>query len=245
MRTDKNRVFRWLLVVIPLCILISLSLGWVSSGFADFQGWSSYLAVFVCMGAIAGLAWVSIRSEFPPKWLLTLTILAAVLRLALGVFWFLALPEWGYDNEVQQAGYVMRDPFERDTDAWELAQSDQSLSVAFQGSAYDQYGGLLYLSALVYRYFGIDSHQPLLIVVVTATFSALAVLYTWAFARRQWGEKVALLAAWFIALYQRRCYSVVPKCARPSRSPLRSLACISCTVSGAYRDGFSLPSLLG
>jgi hypothetical protein len=168
----------------------------------------------------------SIRSDNPPHWLLTLTVAAALLRLALGVFWFLALPEWGYDNEVQQAGYVMRDPYERDTDAWEFAQSEDPLSVAFEGTAFDQYGGLLYLSALVYRHVGADVHQPLLLVVITAAFSALAVLYTWGFAQRQWGKKVAKLAAWFIALY--------PEAMLLGSAQMREAFTVTLAVAGLY-----------
>jgi hypothetical protein len=217
---------RWLYLSLSLVILLALGLGWVSSGFSGLQGWSSFLILILLMVGVGALAWYSIRSDSPPKWLLALTVAAAVLRLALGVFWFLALPEWGYDNEVQQAGYVMRDPYERDTDAWELAQSKERLSVAFEGTAFDQYGGLLYLSALVYRYVGVGIHQPLLLVVVTAAFSALAVLYTWGFAQRQWGEKVARLAAWFIALY--------PEAMLLGSAQMREAFTVTLAVAGLY-----------
>jgi hypothetical protein len=226
MTVNKFLKSRWLLIALPLVILSSLGLGWVSSGYSGIQGWFSFLAVFLLMGGVVGLAWLSIQQDNPAKWLLTITILAAVLRLTLGVFWFLALPEWGYENEVQQAGYVMRDPFERDTDAWELAQSDRSLNVAFQGTAYDQYGGLLYLSAFVYRVLGAETHQPLLIIVVTATFSALAVIYVWAFAYRQWGEKVAALSAWFMVLY--------PEAMLLGSAQMREAFTVTLAVAGVY-----------
>jgi 4-amino-4-deoxy-L-arabinose transferase-like glycosyltransferase len=38
-------------------------------------------------------------------------------------------------------------------------------------------------------------------IVFTASFSALAVLFIWAFARRLWGGKIARLAAWILALF--------------------------------------------
>ncbi len=57
------------------------------------------------------------------------------------------------------------------------------------------------MSAFVYRYFGSLYHQPLLMVVLAAACSALAVLFTWAFARRVWGEKVATITAWALFLY--------------------------------------------
>jgi 4-amino-4-deoxy-L-arabinose transferase-like glycosyltransferase len=38
-------------------------------------------------------------------------------------------------------------------------------------------------------------------IVLTASFSSLAILFTWAFARRLWNERVAGLAAWVLALF--------------------------------------------
>jgi 4-amino-4-deoxy-L-arabinose transferase-like glycosyltransferase len=96
----------------------------------------------------------------------------------------------------------MADAQARDTAAWELAQSGNSLTQAFSGyRQVDQYGGMLYVSAFVYRYSGGESHQPLLIIVLTASFSALAILFTWAFAQRAWGERVAQIVAWILALF--------------------------------------------
>ena len=148
------------------------------------------------------LAWRALRLDKPPRWLLYLTIGAAFLRLALGVLWFVALPVGGYDTDVQNAGYVMEDAYNRDHAAFELAESSQPLIAAFCGySATDQYGGLLFLSAAIYRYLGGGEHQPLLVLALAATVSGLAVVFTWAFARRGWGERVAFLASWGLALY--------------------------------------------
>jgi hypothetical protein len=76
------------------------------------------------------------------------------------------------------------------------------LSVAFDDySPHDQYGGLLYLSAAVYRYLGGDTHQPLLMVVLSASVSGLAVALGWALVRRAWGDPAAAWTAWGVALY--------------------------------------------
>ncbi|MEX2160752.1 MAG: glycosyltransferase family 39 protein [Anaerolineales bacterium] len=148
------------------------------------------------------VTWRIFRSEEPPTWLLGLVIGAALLRLALGVVWLLALPSAGYDTDVQQAGYVMEDAYNRDVAAWDLARSDQPLLSSFQGaSSTDQYGGLLFISAAIYRYVGGPTHQPLLVLTLAAAVSGLAVAFTWAFSRRVWGEQVAHLAAWGLALY--------------------------------------------
>jgi len=190
------------LVVLGSLLALSFILAWVSSSFKAISSWPSFAAVLIFCVLIFWLTWLALQQEKPPRWLLYLTIGAALFRLALGVVWFVALPAGGYDTEVQNAGYVMEDAFNRDRAAFELAQSDQPLIDAFRGySVTDQYGGLLFLSAGIYRYIGGAEHQPLLVLMLAAEVSGLAVAFTWAFARRAWGERVALLAAWGLALY--------------------------------------------
>ena len=181
---------------------LALLLTWISTHFTSLQGWSAFLLVeLLCLGLGWG-AFRLVRSESPPSWLFVLTLGAGLLRLALGVLWFMILPAYGYPTPVQQAGYVMDDAYQRDQAAWELAQSGSSLGSAFGGyPAADQYGGLLFLSAAIYRLSGILYHAPLLIVVLAAALAALSVPLTWAFTRRLWQEPAAKLAAWGIALY--------------------------------------------
>ncbi|MEX2144522.1 MAG: glycosyltransferase family 39 protein [Anaerolineales bacterium] len=183
-------------------LLPSFVLAWISSRFTAISGWPSFFAILIVCAVLYWLAWRTLRAEPLPRWLLWLTLIAALLRLALGVVWFIALPAGGYETEVQQAGYVMEDAYNRDQAAWELAQSDQPLLVSFQGySSTDQYGGLLFMSAAAYRYLGGTEHQPLLVLSLAASFSSLAIPFTWAFGRRVFGGKVALGAAWGLALY--------------------------------------------
>jgi 4-amino-4-deoxy-L-arabinose transferase-like glycosyltransferase len=181
---------------------VAVLLAWVSSGFESVAEWFSFLVILLLAG---GLLYGSLRytsSASPPSWLTGLVVGAALLRLAAGVFWFLALPAWGYETPVEQAGYVMEDAYQRDRAAWELAQSGEPLWAAFTtNQSSDQYGGILFISALIYRYLGGSEHMPLLMVVVTATFSALAVLFTWSVAARLWDGRVAALASWGLALY--------------------------------------------
>ena len=193
------------IVVISIALILpSLGLAWVSSGFESLQGWGAFLAVSL-LGA--GLIYGCLRAtqkESVPRWLIWLLLGAAALRLILGIFWFIALPLWGYNSEAEVAGYVMADAHQRDTAAWGLSQSNQPLSDAFDDyRSVDQYGGLLFFSAFIYRYLGgnADAHQPLAIIVLTAAVSSLAILFTWAFIQRLWGERAAKVAAWMLALY--------------------------------------------
>ncbi len=182
---------------------LALLLAWVSTRFQSFQGWASFLAALVLSAGLFLGVWFSLRTERLPRWLAGLVVGAVLLRLAAGALWYSVLPVWGYASPAEQGGYVMADASERDRTAWDLAQSEKPLLRAFEGSYHkaDQYGGLLFLSAALYRTLGGALHQPLLMVVVTALFSSLAVLFAWAFARRAWGETAACLTAWGLALY--------------------------------------------
>lgn len=182
--------------------LLALLLAWVSADFSSAAKWPSFLILEVLMAGLVWLGFYHLRRENPPQWLTWLVLGAILLRLILGVFWFWALPVWGYPNQTQQAGYIMFDPFLRDGDAWRLAYSGSSLFDAFRGfSAHDQYGGLLFLSALVYRTLGLGEHTPQLMLVITSAVSGLGALYVWGFTSRLWGEAAAKWAAFGLAIY--------------------------------------------
>lgn len=190
------------IMVFAAIAILALALARISVPFGDFGGWLSFFLVLGLSAALLLAAWKVMAMESPPNWLLYLLLGAFLLRLALGVVWYVALPEWGYETPVQQAGYIMEDAFKRDRAAWELSQAALPLIEAFRGfSASDQYGGLLFLSAGLYRIVGAENHQPLLVLSLAAAVSALSVLFAWAFAQRIWGAHMAQLAAWGLALY--------------------------------------------
>jgi hypothetical protein len=184
---------------------ISLLITCISNQFQGFEGWLSFLVILVLSISIAFSGWSLLKRDRQlnlPRTLFWLFLGAIFLRMLVGAFWVIALPEWGHDTAIQRAGYVMEDAHSRDTVAWELAHSEVGLWAAFRDYPdVDQYGGLLFLSAFIYRYIGGEVHHPLLIVLFTASFSSLAVVFTWAFARRSWNEGVAWLAAIFLAVY--------------------------------------------
>ena len=109
---DKSQKYpNWLLwVAIPLGILgLSLGLVWISLGSFDFGVWSSFLFAIILASGILLLGWWSLKSEKPPGWMGALLVGAALLRLAVGVFWFTAMPRWGHGTPAEQAGYIMAD----------------------------------------------------------------------------------------------------------------------------------------
>ncbi len=194
-------ISQWL-PAIALIVVISLLLCLVSNNFSSLQDWGSFVLVMVIAAGILVIGLWLLGKENLPVWLIRLVIAGALIRLVFGAIWFIALPVWGHGTEAEKAGYVMADAGSRDTAAWKLAQSQKSLWSAFQNNrTSDQYGGLLFLSAAIYRATGSAAHHPLLMILITASVSALAIGFTWAFARHAWDEKIAGLAAWIMALF--------------------------------------------
>lgn len=131
---------------------------------------------------------------------LLLFTLALLLRAGLALLAYTSLPQLGYDSETQQAGYLFYDAFRRDGQAWLLAQSGEPLTLAFSGEyASDQYGGLLWLSAALYRLVGV--HAPWLVSLLAALVASLGVFFVYASARRLLNEKAALWAGLVFAVY--------------------------------------------
>ena len=220
---------RWLLGIGFSMILLSFGLAWISSDLNSIQGWMSFFVVnLLAFGGIMG-GWHFLKNTEKkiPHWVLRLILGAALLRLIVGAIWLIVLPLWGYGGEVESAGYIMSDAYNRDTAAWELSQSQGSLFDAFDDNrSVDQYGGLLFFSAALYRYLGGITHMPLLMVVLTASFSALAVLFTWAFTRRIWGKSAAKIAAWGIAIY--------PETVLLGSSQMREAFTVTLTAAALY-----------
>jgi hypothetical protein len=187
-----------LLWIIPL----SLALG---AGFASLQpgnrliGFASFSFLFLLTFALLTTALRWVKAGKTLAWIIAL---AFALRLLVGVSLHFGLPVYGHDNIDDKAGYVFTDAHRRDEQAWELANSDHPILDAFSRKfAYDQYGGLLAFSALIYRYLSPDAHRPLMLILLSAFVGALGIPFLWRGANRIFGEKVAFASAWIFALY--------------------------------------------
>jgi len=192
-------VFKQTKIILPLSIILAAIfaifeggnyfLAWLPASFIFFLGISALHALWQWAGKSRTLFWI--------------LALALLLRLATAIALHVFLPINGYpDSEQQQAGYVFYDAFRRDTAAYELAKSDDSLITAFsQKDHTDQYGGLLAFSAGVYRYFSPDTHRPLMIALFSAFVATLGVPFFWMAAAALGGEKLARISTWIFALY--------------------------------------------
>ena len=189
-----------------LCLLASLILGIILTLLDGKQnwinGWIAYsLLCATGLGSIFGLHHL-LSTSFPAE---RIALVAFSVRLFVGVLLMFLLPVYGYQDEnaeVTKAGYVFYDAFIRDGQAWRLSVSSASPGTAFTGAySGDQYGGLLALSATVYRYLSPDARRPILILLLTSTISAWGVLFLYKAAHAWFSEKIALLVIWIFALY--------------------------------------------
>ena len=187
-----------LLWVIPVSLLLSVLLASIQDG-TWWIGWIGFSVLL--LGGLSTLI-TSTRWASADKTLAWIVALAFILRLAGGVATYLILPVHGHADVDDRAGYVFTDAHRRDDQAWGLASSERPILDAFSKKfAYDQYGGLLAFSALVYRYFSPDVHRPLMLVLISALVAALGIPFLWKAVGKTFGEKVAWASAWIFALY--------------------------------------------
>lgn len=191
-----------LLVVLLVLLAASFPLAWISNGLRDMVGWPSVAITGAVSLLIVFVGWKLLAVEQPPVWLGRLTAITVALHLIAAIAWLMLLPRFGHGTQAEREGYVMGDAYARDNVAWRLARSTDPLWTAFvDNRKVDQYGGLLFISSAIYRYLGAGFHQRILILLLAAAFSALAVPYTWAFANLAWGAAEARLAAWIMVIY--------------------------------------------
>jgi len=201
---NPAKLVKPLLGILLTNLALALLLAFTANRFRSIEGWGNFCVALAIASLLLWSGWRIHRAEHPPCWLGGLLVGAAVLRLALGALWFVALPTVGFGSPAERSGYVMADAYNRDRAAWRAAKNDLPLSKLIRGRVYrkvDQYGGLLLLSTAYYRLLGGQTHHPLLMIVLTASFSSLAVLFVWGMGNSAFGERVANLAAWLIALY--------------------------------------------
>jgi hypothetical protein len=202
MKNFNQRDFIWML---PL----SLALGAILSTLQNFDqtrgepggwliGWLGFSFLFLLAFSLLTL---STQWAGGGKTLVWMVALAFALRFAGGVATYLVLPVNGFNDEDDKAGFVYMDAHRRDDQAWKLASSNSIIGDFNQSYAYDQYGGLLTISAFIYRYLSPDAHRPLMLVLVSAFMAALGLPFLWKAVTLEWGAKVAIASGWVYALY--------------------------------------------
>lgn len=187
-----------LLILLPVAILIGGALAAIQPG-PWWIGWLGFSGLLLIGLVVLFTVWRWAGGGRTMAWMIGL---ALILRLAAGVATYLALPVDGHNVPDDKAGYVFTDAHRRDDQAWQLAQSGQSLLGAFDKTYYtDQYGGLLAISALTYKVFSPDAHRQLIMVLLAALVAALGMPVFFQAARLLWNERLASVATWLAVLY--------------------------------------------
>ncbi|MFQ5943671.1 MAG: hypothetical protein ACE5JF_08975, partial [Anaerolineales bacterium] len=231
----------WLWVAIALALAILLA---ALEPAGDFLGGVlTYAALFFFGGLLlrATLGWL--RPSEASRPLAAAVGAAIILRLLFGLIFTQSLPRLGYpDSEPHIHGYYYLDAYDRDRDAWRIAHDDLPISGAFTNpERSDQYGGLLFITALAYRTLSPEVQRQMLIVGMSAVAGGLAVLFGWGFTFRRFGAAPALVAAWILAIFPEAIFLG----ASPMREPFL-IAALAASLYGyaLFRDGKRSPGIV-
>jgi hypothetical protein len=187
-------------LIISFCaaVILGAALAAFSAG-QFFPGWLAFgILLWICSFLLLSV-WRAFGSA---KALAALMITAFTIRLVMAVLVSAGLPIWGYDNPVNNAGFLYSDAYDRDQAAFKLASSDISLFTVFSSpDKTDQYGGMLFLSSAVYRTLSPDADRPLLISLLSAFIITLGIGFFWAAVQKRWPLRIALIASWLLVLF--------------------------------------------
>ena len=192
---QKRPIILSFILGMGLGILVAL----INPGGNEFQSWlAGTIISSICIFCLYS-AWKWLGGT---RWLGICMGISVLLRILVGFGLTYALPVWGHEEEPPQHGYLYLDAYRRDSDAWSLAQSGDSLLAAY-GEEFinDQYGGLLALSAGIYKSLSGDAHRPVLILLLTSFLPALGIPFLWNAIQKRWDDQLANLSIWFFALY--------------------------------------------
>ena len=191
--------------ILPIVIIagIGFALGaviqWLMMAGNFITGFLAGGILIFFVGSLLYLTWSIAGKGRVLAWMM---LVAFLIRMVYGVFLSWGLPRLGYDTREQRSGFVYADAYRRERHAWFFARSERALTAAFD-EVYetDQYGGLLALSTIVYRYLSPDTRRPWLVSIVSSGAMALSLPFLMAAVKRRLEPSSVILAGWITALY--------------------------------------------
>src|SRR3990172_4788409 len=111
-------------------------------------GWIAYALLGLAAGAGMGWVWRRVVGAEPARGLLAAVLLALGLRLAMALILAALLPAYGNDVGHHHEGTFFPDAFVRDRTAFAIGRTETSLLDSFDSAGGDQYGTLLFLTAV-------------------------------------------------------------------------------------------------
>ena len=160
-----------------LAIILGSTISWIFYFFSEFNFKDVFWGTWLFISLLFLLLIYIIQKSDTPKFLVWVVGISLFLRLGLGLITTENLIDWGYDQEPYQSGYLFKDAYSRDNQAWDLAISDQPIWAAFSSDFFtDQYGGLLALSSLIYRVFTPNAHFQINIIFFVTMINVIGIL---------------------------------------------------------------------
>ena len=220
-----RREWPWVAAALAVALLLAV----LDPAGAFFDRLLTYAPLFLLGGLLLRITWGWLAPGDASRPLLFAIGAAIILRLLFGLVFTRSLPTLGYpDSEPHRHGYYYLDAYDRDRDAWRIARSDAPITGAFTSpERTDQYGGLLFLSAVAYRALSPDVQRQMLIVGMAAIAGGLAVLFSWGFTSRVFGAVPAAAAIWIVAVFPEAIFLG----ASPMREPFL-IAALAATLYG-------------
>jgi hypothetical protein len=161
-----------------LSIILGSIISWIFYFFSEFNFKDVFWGTWLFTSLLFLLLIYLIQKSEVTKFLTWVIGISLFLRLGLGLITTENLIDWGYDQEPYQSGYLFKDAYSRDNQAWDLAISDQPIWAAFSNDFFtDQYGGLLALSSLIYRLFTPDAHFQMNIIFFVTMINVIGILF--------------------------------------------------------------------
>jgi hypothetical protein len=163
---------------IGLPIILGSIVSWIFFIFSEYNLNEVFWGTWLFTSLFFLLLIYLIQKSEVTKFLTWVVGISLFLRLGLGLITTENLIDWGYDQEPYQSGYLFKDAYSRDNQAWDLAISDQPIWAAFSNDFFtDQYGGLLALSSLIYRLFTPDAHFQINIIFFVTMINVIGILF--------------------------------------------------------------------
>jgi len=108
---------------------------------------------------------------------------------------------FGYASDNERQGILSADALNAVQTAWRDASPGIPITDAWVRSAGDNTGGITVIGVIAYRIFSSDVGRPLLLGLIAVIFSSLTVAATYRFGELVFPRRVAVIAAWIVALY--------------------------------------------
>jgi len=165
---------------IAISIIVGLIISALFSWFSRAQFLEVFPGSFILISIGIFLLTLTFESNKKNNVLRWIIILGFIFRIILGMYLTINLPEIGYDEPTQNNGYLFKDAFNRDMQAWQVAKSDQPLFKILDGEfIYDQYGGLFIISTFVYKVFSPLTHNKFLVIFLAVLVSTIGISFIW------------------------------------------------------------------